>query len=328
MRDIEWSKWVKKQGDDVVFGVELEFILFDLHSKSLNTSLEKTESFVSALPKQIYRDYYAWQLEIRTTPTDNISKCLDETLKLYKMASKEALNYGLMVVPVPFLTDSDNVYCGMHMHLSFPKLSVDDYWKKAMGLYPFILSIADHAKNAEVSDKTNSIRILDSRHIGFPMLLKEDFLDTSLPTEERKYKDIILSPPNGSGSGRHRLPKPATLEIRIFDTPSLFSMYSFIVESVVHLARHLRTDNPMVKEIEDNYDEARRKLSITRNLITGQRYGINKIFRMYNGNVCEAIAEYFSISYPEETQFEYREKKKMMADINGFISMAVEGGWI
>jgi len=329
LRDIDWTKWIKSNSDDVVFGVELEFILFDLETKDILNNIDITEDVLSNLPNNIYRDYYPWQLEIRTNPTSDIGECLAETTKLYKEASKEFLDNNIMVIPTPLLSGNTDVFCGMHMHLSFPNLKIaDDYWKKAMGIYPFALSIADHAKNSETSDIVNSKRFIYSRHIGLPSLKKSEFLSLSKPPEERKYRDIILSPPNNGSEGRHRLKKPLTIELRLFDTPSMFSMYSFIVESIVKLARYIRLDNFMVKELTNNYDEVRRKIVMTRNLIGGQRYGINKIFRMYNGNVCEAIAEYFNLSYPEETQFEIREKQNLDSNINGFLSMAIQGGWL
>ena len=328
MREIDWREWISNKPDKTVFGVELELLLFNLQTKQLYQDLEAVDAILGNLPNQIFRDYYPWQLEIRTTPTSSVSKSINEMKTLYKSASKEFLGNDIMVIPMPSISSNAQVFCGLHIHFSFPDIKdTSKYWNKAMGVYPFALSIADHSKNSEISSFENSKRFLDSRHIGVPNFKPSKFLSLSGSPEERKYKDVILSPPIEHGN-RHRLLKPITIEYRLFDTPSMFSMYKFIIEAMYNLNAHIKLDNPVVKGLTKDYEEMRRRLIITRNLIGGQRYGINKVFRMYNGNVCEAISEFFDIQYPEETQFEFRERKKLSQDINGYISMAIEGGWL
>ena len=327
MKEIEFPLWFKTKESKVEFGVELELMLLDLEKKRPLSDYELLEDALSSLPERVYRDYYPYQLEIRTTPTTSIEKCLNETRQLYKVCSKKLVGYDIMIIPIPSLVVNPQAYCGMHIHMSYPDKPDDlkNYYCKAMGLYPFALSLADHSSNFEVDELNTSERMEKSRHISLPYLKFSDFTSTS--TDNRKYRDVILSPPIQQ-SNRQRMKKPWTIEFRMFDTPSFFSYYKFIVELMVKMARHIRADNPMVKLIQDNYQEAYNKLYLTRELIINQRYGVNKVFKMYNGNVCDEVAKFFGVDYPEETQFEYREKNGLSKDINGYIMMAIEGGWL
>jgi len=327
MKEIEFPLWFDSKESKVKFGVELELMLLDLERKRPFNDYETLDEIFETLPERVYRDYYPYQLEIRTTPTTSIEKCLEETKQLYKISSKQLLKRNIMVIPIPSLIVNPQAYCGMHIHLSYPDKPNDlqNYYCKAMGMYPFALSIADHASNFEVNVNTTSERLEKSRHISMPFLKYTDFTNPS--AENRKYRDVILSPPIAE-STRQRMKKPWTLEFRMFDTPSFFSFYKFIIEMIVNIARHIKADNPMINLIKNSFQEAYNKLFLTRELLITQRYGINKIFRMYNGNVCEEVAKFFDIEYPEETQFEYRERNGLSKDINGYVMMAIEGGWL
>ena len=118
------------------------------------------------------------------------------------------------------------------------------------------------------------------------------------------------------------------MEVRILDTPSLFSFFDFSIRYIMTLAKYIKADNPMVDMLMNDTNEAINKLNMTRTLLVKQRYGVNKIFRMLNADVCEAVSDFFNIDFPESTQFEFREKYGFSADVNGFLSMSTKGGWI
>ena len=327
MRTINFDDWFNTKPREVKLGVELELLLFDLETKKLLNDGDLIYTILDKMPNQIWKDYYAYQLEIRTKPSGNVEKILAETVKLYKIASKEMLDNNILVIPSPILTQDNGVPCGLHVHISYPKMDkLNPFFGMAMGMYPFILSIADHTKNSEVNSYQNSWRINNSMHIGLPYLDAHTFMNRISNTD--RYRDIIYSPMRSLSDDRSKMSKPNTIEIRIFDTPSLFSHYKFIIESVYYLSKYIKEHNPLEYELKNNFEVAKNNLYLTREMIKNQRYGVNKVFKMLNSNVCLDFAEKFGIKFPSETQFEFRERYRLSADINGYLSMATKGGWL
>jgi len=329
MRTIKFSDWFLAKPRKVTMGVELELLLFDSRNKEPLQNMGLCEQILGNVDRKIYRDYYPYQLEIRTAPYSNPEDVINETKKLYKEASKAFIKHGIYVIPVPAIVRSGYVYCGLHTHLGFPKLKdapTKEYFYRAIGMYPFILSLADHTKNFEISELEMSDRMKKSHHIGIPYLKAQQFLQGN--PGNHKYKDIILSSPIANDSNRSRMTKPNTIEIRILDTPSLYNIYEFSIKYILTLAQYIKDNNPMLDMLDKDYKETTNKLSMTRDLTLKQRYGINKVFRMANMDVCEETSEHFGINFPTETQFEFRERHGFAGDINGFLSMATKGGWL
>lgn len=327
---IDFNEWFDEKPERVMMGVELELFLFDTKTKQPLRDLELLENIIQDLPWNIYRDHYPHQLEIRTDPFDNPKDVIEQTKALYETASKVLREHGILIIPAPNITtDSGYMWCGMHVHLSYPdRKQTAPYWNKAMGLYPFVLSLADHTKNFEVNELNAGERINNSRHIGVPYVDKSQFLRGN--NGERKFRDVILSREitEGNSEGRHRLLKPATIELRIFDTPSLISTYESMIYMIFNLASYMKVNNPMVKLIEENQSQAIRLFEITRRYISTQRYAVNKIFHKMNTDVCDDVCEYFKIPFNRQTQFEFREELGLSANVNGYLSMAIEGGWL
>jgi len=323
MREINFSDWFERKGRKTTIGVELELTLFDLQSKHLVDSNEKVMAILEEyLPRQVWKDYYPYQLEIRSRPFDNPEDAIEEVKQLYKQARSVFIKQGIAVIPATSILRDGQVFCGLHIHVSYPKATEQEYWRRAMGIYPFALSIADHTKNFEIDLIHGSKRLLDSRHIGKPYLEFQNFIRGG-----NKYADIAYRRPQAEDT-RERLKRPATIEIRIFDTPSLFSHFRFIVEATYNVASHIKDDNPFVRLIETDKKKAYDAVNLTRLLVEHQRYGVNKILNArLNSDICEMIAEYFGINFPKETQFEYRERLGLSSNINGFLALALKGGW-
>ena len=318
--------WFDENPERVKLGVELELFLFDMNTKKPLDDMELLESILNHLPENIYRDYYPHQLEIRTTPKETPEEVIQQTKDLYNLASEELQKHNIVIVPAPNITDNGYMWCGMHIHISYPdRVQTAPYFNKAMNMYPFILSLADHIKNFEVDNLRIGNRMEKSRHIGLPYIVKNEFLKGN--NGDRKYRDIILSNAN-AGNGGNRMEKPNTIEIRLFDTPSLLSTYESTIHQIFKLARHIKVNAPVTDMIERDINRANQLLDITRSLIIKQRYGVNKFFHMTNTNVCSDVAEFFEIPFDRETQFEYRERMGLSANINGYLSMAIEGGWL
>lgn len=331
MRNINLSDWFlpEEKQNKVLCGVELEFPLFDSRNKELLQNSDLLERILSNLPEVIYRDHYPYQLEIRTPPFNNPNDIINMVRDLMIKASKEFYKHKIFIIPATAIACDNNskngVFCGMHIHTSYPDIEVEKYFNAAMGMYPFMLSLADHSKNFEISQIQTSERLDKSHHIGLPFIDKQQFLIGN--RDNNKYKDIILSN-SINGGDRHRLQKPHTVEVRLFDTPSLFSFFDFITRFTMGIASRIRFDNPMMKMISSEHDETIRKLSLTRELLSAQRYGVNKIFKMLNADVCAMASDHLRIPFPEKTQFEFREDNNLSADVNGYLSMATLGGWL
>jgi len=326
-RSIEFDKWFNPKLQPIECGIELEVLLFDARNKEPLQNQRLVERILENLPSNIYRDYYPYQLEIRSKPHNNPKAIVDEVKELYRLSAKEFLKHRIFIIPAPSIVKNGYTHCGFHAHISYPKnRDKDSYYKYAMGMYPFILSLADHSKNFEIGDIKVSDRLENSNHIGMPELRQDRFMDINI--DRRKYRDLIYSPCITNNGDRHRLKKPATIEVRILDTPSLFSYFEFMVYYITNLASRIKADNPMVKALKDDYQETNNKLGMTRRLLIFQRYGLNKIFRMLNSDVCEEVCNYCDIKFPRETQFEFRERLGLSANVNGYLSMATKGGWL
>jgi len=328
-RSVNFDDWFlpDNKQNEVYAGVELELLLFDAINKEPLQSESKVEQILHEgdIPYNIYKDFYPHQLEIRTSPSNNPSKILKETLELYKIASEKFSKHKIYIIPAPAICTDGFMYCGMHIHLSYPECKRNSYFKKAMGIYPFALSLADHTKNIESGHYDNSLRMKESPHIGLPYLKSDDFFQGN--EESLKYKDVIFSPRVDDGNRSH-MGKPSTIEFRLFDTPSLVSHYELILKYMMGVASRIKDKNPIVKDLTDSYQQTRNSLINTRDYVVRQRYAVNKIFMMLNSDVCEDVCDHIGVKFPRETQFEFREKKKYSADVNGFISMAIEGGWL
>jgi hypothetical protein len=332
MSKINFDEWFlsNQERRKVNIGIELELLLFDTKRKEPLRDMDVCEAVLHSIRKNtkspnVYRDYYPYQLEIRSTPSNSASDIIEEVLTLYKEAQKEFMKYNVLIIPAPGIVKNNYRHCGFHIHMSSDEVEDNSYFEMAMGMYPFILSLADHTKNFETDTIHTSDRLSKSPHIGKPRLDKRAFLEGN--RNESKYRDIILSLSNG-GDNHSRLKKPATIEARMFDTPSLVKHFDFIVRFCIELASRIRLDNPMVSMLKENIDGTSKLVDMSRELLINQRYGVNKIFRMLNSDVCETASDFFGIEFPRQTQFEYREEHNLSANVNGFLSMATKGGWL
>ena len=322
MYGLDLDEWFEKKPHKMKMGVELEMTLYDLQRKDLVQQNSFVLEILEDLPREIWKDYYPYQLEIRSNPHSNPDDIIREIQEFYRIARRKFAENGIAVIPATGILDGQ-VFCGMHVHVSYKDADEETYWRRAMGIYPFALSIADHTKNFEIDLIHTSKRLLESRHIGRPPLSFSAFIRSGT-----KYTDIAYRQRENGEGGRVRMERPTTIEIRVFDTPSLFSHFKFIVEAMYHVARYIKDSNPFVSLIENNIRAANNAVDMTRLLMEHQRYGVNKILRgKLNADVCRMIAERFKIDFPNETQFEYRERMNLNADINGFLVLALKGGW-
>jgi hypothetical protein len=330
-KDINFNDWFGSKSK-CHCGVEIELLLFDSRNKEPLQRGDLSEKILSNIQaiagcSNIWKDFYPYQLELRTQPSDNPETIIKETKNLYNICAKEFSKHKIFIIPVPTICAGMPAYCGMHVHVSYPDANkIDDYYNKAMGMYPFILALTDHSKNCEQSTYHNSERLDKSRHIGFPYLERSEFVRGN--QGDRKYKDIILSNPIDKPESHSRLVKPYTIEIRSLDTPSLFTFYEFMIRYIYGVASRMRVDNPIAKALDSNVAQVSNKLNMTRDLVINQRYGVNKIFNMLNVDVCQSVADYFGCNLPRQTQFEFREELGLSANVNGYLTMAIKGGWL
>lgn len=290
----------------MTIGVECEMVIVDGHTWGLlkNDQLHRAQEAWKKLPDLIHKDYYPYQLEIRTDPHEDPLKAVQQMIDLAKLADQEFLKQKLFIVPVPWTGMGDDSFCGMHVHIRYKDDKYNkQYFERAWGAYPFVLALADHTKNAEVDEFIGSVRMDKSHHIKLPYERPQDFY---IGTGEHRYRDITVNKlVTNPDDPKKTVKKVETLETRIYDTPSLYEHMRLIIEGTYKVFSHIRPDNPVMQKGVETWTD---KFQLTRALAIQQRYGLNKVLRESNLSIMETLGEYFDFPVPVQTQFEFREQ--------------------
>jgi hypothetical protein len=259
-----------------LYHAEDECLLGGEHVEILEKCLEK-------LPKTVTKDYYPYQLEVRTMPHNNpedLIKEFEETLKLCREVFKK---YKIEIKPASWLGGNEN-FNGVHFH--FRNGARTNFQKTMYNMYPFVLSITDCFKNSVSSSNEVSRRFGNSNHIGFPAL---NNLSRRSFNEDR-YRDIIV---NGyTENTRHRLKSEPTIEVRTFDVPYNFEYFKNLTKLMYSLFNNINSEEE-IKPAEDEVIKA--ALLETRQDIAVQRIGHNFLFDKSNKEVYEELCALFNI---------------------------------
>lgn len=290
----------------MTIGVECELVIFDGRENRLltNQQLPRAQRAWDRLPPLVHKDYYPWQLEIRTDPHEDPMSAYNQMVALARQADAEFRKEDLFIVPVPWTGMNEESFCGMHVHVRYKDDKYNkQFYERAWGAYPFILALADHTKNAEANEFIGSVRIEKSHHIKVPYEKRAEF---DIGTGEHRYRDITVNKlKTDPGDPKKTMKSVETLETRIFDTPSLPQHMRLIIEGTFKTFQHIRPDSPVMQKGVEEWSD---KFHLTRALAIQQRYGMNKVLREANISVLEVLGEYFDFPVPTETQFEFREQ--------------------
>jgi len=221
---------------EVFIGAELECILWDCEEHELLSDERLLSSVLRELPSYIHRDYYSWQLEIKTHPHQSPDDLLREVDELYKTACDEFEREHVLVYPVsaaPFMLRQmpDEVFCGLHFHISISNADVRQLARLATALYPVVLPLAAIAVSSPNENDYHSLRLLRSRHISFPPLEPDTLLRAGLSS---RYYDIII---NSRATAWKSVP---TIEVRFFDSCE-GEWLSYVTKCLFFIVQHLDT---------------------------------------------------------------------------------------
>ena len=97
-----------KRGKKLTIGLETEMYLTSYKSiKDLNKNNDVMNNILLDLPKEITRDFYPYQLEIRTNPHLNPKLLMDEFKSLVKTCVKVCAKYGCSIIPISWMGGSE-----------------------------------------------------------------------------------------------------------------------------------------------------------------------------------------------------------------------------
>lgn len=281
----ELDQFFKGRKEHVTMGVEVEMYLYDAENECLiGTEHQKivNECFTK-LPNTVTKDYYIYQLEVRTKPHNSPEGLIKEFEETLKKCRDVFAKHKIEIKPLSWLGGQEN-YNGVHFH--FRNGNRNNFQNTMFNMYPFVLSLTDCFKNSVNSENDISRRFANSHHIGFPALsnLAKKLVD------ESRYKDIIV---NGfTDNNRHRLKSEATVEVRTFDVPYNFEYF----KNLVHLMFNLYANINSEKEIKLYSDAEIKDLLIkTRSDITLQRIGHNFLFDLSNKEIYKYLCDKFKI---------------------------------
>jgi len=213
------------------FGLEVEVYLLEKVNNHfyLNDSTSILNYVLDNTDERVYRDYYRYQLELRSKPCKHISDCFQEIVDLYNKVRKLLEDTNYFIVPLSYIpssiVDEIPMFNGMHIHISDTDL--DELIDRVYALYPYML-IINRLFHSSPKSTISSMRLLESQHIYkiTPNYYKSDI------TNEDRYVDITLN--YHDENSRHRLKDCTTIEIRLFDTPP------FVIEEIEFYERVFR----------------------------------------------------------------------------------------
>jgi hypothetical protein len=286
-RELLLDKYFKDKKRTPTMGMEVEMYLYDAESECLLSNDEDGKQILdeclAELPNTVTKDWYNYQLEVRTMPHDNPETLIKEFQETLLLCRKVFAKRGIEIKPLSWLGGGEN-YNGVHFH--FRNGRNNNYQNTMFNMYPFVLALTDCFKNSVDTCNVVSKRIAHSPHIGFPQLKR---LSRRLVGEDR-FKDIIV---NGYvDNDRHRLKHEPTIEVRTFDVPYNFEYLKNLIRLMYNLFCHINSD----AEIKDKTDEEIEQLLYsTREDIMFQRSGLNFLFEMQNTEIYKYLYEKFNI---------------------------------
>jgi len=236
---------------EVVIGAEMEIYLIDAYGDEYTLLNEEDviEDIYSEFDERVYRDYYEYQLEIRTNPSEDWKEVADELIELMKEVSKVAREKECIIAPVSYI--KGGMFCGFHVHVSYkPEMSFGRMVEHALAMYPFVLDITRITLSApfksERYGEVLSLRQLESPHIGTLPLHYDntEYEDYWIYDEEanlsHRYHDIIIN--TNRKEGRHRIKSVDTIEIRMFDCVGYKKAIYCVLESVYSIAKYVNPE--------------------------------------------------------------------------------------
>jgi len=236
---------------NVTIGAEMEIYVIDAYEneyKLLDDSIV-LENIYGEFDERVYRDYYEYQLEIRTNPSDDWKEVANELIELMKEVSRAAKEQQCFIAPVSYI--HGGMFNGFHVHVGFePAISFGKMVEHAFAMYPFMFDICRITLSAPCENekwgRVLSLRQLESPHIGVPPLgfdnadLEYYWIHSDNARGENRYHDIIIN--TNKKEGRHRLKDTNTIEVRMFDCVGSRKAIKCVIESAWKIAKFMNPE--------------------------------------------------------------------------------------
>lgn len=236
---------------DVIIGVEMEVYVLDASDQFIYLLEDRDviEDIYNEFDERVYKDYYTYQLEIRTNPSDDWKEVARELIELIAKVSKVARERDCCIAPVSHITGA--MFNGFHVHISYrPEMNFENMVRHAFAMYPFMLDVTRLTLSAPYKNREYgailSLRQLDSPHIGVPPLhytidkLENYWIWDEEARAGNRYHDIIIN--TNRKEGRHRIKNVDTIEIRMFDCVGSKRYIKYVLETVYTIAKFINPE--------------------------------------------------------------------------------------
>ncbi len=305
MNQHNWKDWLSRRPKEMTGGIEIEMYLWDKETNKVNWSDDIIDEMLSELPEAVYKDYYPYQIEIRTHPHKTPEGMLRELRKNIQMTWESAQKFNLDIIPSSFL-NSNVMYNGLHFHARYVNAR-NSFYPIMMNTYPFILSLTSFFRFARCKERSKvwkenvlSERFMSSIHIGLPYLNSGDFNNCNDGCD--RYKDMTIN--KYSENNRHRLKSESTLETRCFDVPPTWESLSTMVHLLYNIFQRSKSNtswlidagNPAKMPLSE-YSEMAQAL---RGEIKNTKNTWNRFFEMPCVQLIREMIDYFDI--PDATK--------------------------
>jgi len=273
------DKYFNCKRRNVTIGVEVEMYLWDLEAGSLLEDEHLLNDCLAKLPITVTRDYYVYQLEVRTNPHKNPEDLVKEFIDTLNLCRKVFSAQNIRILPVSWLGYGE-MFNGVHFH--FRNGNSNHFDTTMFNMYPFVLALTDCFRNTAVNDKCLSNRFVNSQHISLPNL-------TNI-TRSNRYSDIAVN--RHRENDRHRLKSVNTIEVRTFDVPYDIDYLRNLTELMFNVFKHINY-NEKIKLYED--EETRKRFVKSREEIMIHAFGYNHYLEMLNVDIYKWLCNRFNI---------------------------------
>lgn len=285
---------LKANNKSLTCGLEVELFVINNKTGELLKEPEIMEQILKLLPNNIAKDWYPYQLEIRTPPCRSASEMIKVFLDSLGDTYDVLHSLGYTLCPSSWHHHT-SVFNGIHFHARY---KTNNFYDEMINVYPFILSIASHFRSCPEGLNCVSRRLKYSPHIGFPEFNPKTFMTFKGEVEggdTSRYKDIVF---NGfTDNTRHRNKSVHTLEVRCLDIPLKFNSFKLMIELLFAVFKSLDFSKPIIQDLgirkykSLSYD--------TRQESFRSRHGKNYFFGMFNEDLIKSLSNKFKLNYVE-----------------------------
>lgn len=305
----------EQKGKDIFFndkkrhitcGLEVEMYLFDRKTRgNLLNDDGIMEQILKNCPDVITRDYYSYQIEIRTGPHSSPQKLIKEFLDNYQKAKEVCHDFGQKILPLSQYAGAQNN--GLHFHVRAVNGRTNNFYNELINSYPFVLSLASFFRDSPDGTNVISRRMMNSSHIGLPFFNERKFLNGGLSSSNNRYKDVVINKNTETDVDEHgvffnkqRIKNVHTFELRLFDTPSNPKYFNNMINLLFKMYQHIDVrDNKSY--IWDDMKKYQYLAETTRNEVLNTKHPFNYFFNDYCSNVVGRLCEFFSIKFLENS---------------------------